>query len=241
MNGSMKTVPSPNADSASRAADSTASASSDSSRTTRMPLPPPPAAAFTSTGIVRPGRHRARCGVVDRRGRHTRFDRRLLRRHLVAEQGDLIGGRPDPDQPGVDHGPCERRVLGEEAVAGVDRVASGVERGLEHSVPTEVRLGRARPTERHGEVDRVDVQRVAVGLGVHADRLDAHLAGRRRDPHGDLAAVGDEQAADHQWRQIPYSRVPSTTLLWAAEIAIARTVRVSRGWMIPSSQTRPVA
>ena len=61
------------------------------------------------------------------------------------------------------------------------------------------------------------------------------------DPDRDLAAVGDQQAADHQCRQIPYSRVPSTTLLCAAEIANASTVRVSRGWMIPSSHTRPVA
>src|SRR4029453_13982896 len=95
--------------------------------------------------------------------------------------------------------------------------------------------------ERDGEVDAVDVQRVAIGLGVDADRVDAHLACGRRDPYRDLAAIRDEQPADHQWPQIPFSRVPPTTLLWAGEIAIASTVRVSRGWMIPSSQTRPVA
>ena len=49
----MNTRPSPNADCASRAADSTAPASSDSSRTIRIPRPPPPAAALTMTGIVR--------------------------------------------------------------------------------------------------------------------------------------------------------------------------------------------
>ena len=48
----MNTVPSPNADNASRDAAATASSSSSAPRTTRIPRPPPPAAAFTSAGYV---------------------------------------------------------------------------------------------------------------------------------------------------------------------------------------------
>ncbi len=48
----MNTVPSPNADAASRDAASTASASSSAWRTMRIPRPPPPAAALTSAGMA---------------------------------------------------------------------------------------------------------------------------------------------------------------------------------------------
>ena len=44
---------------------------------------------------------------------------------LVAERVDRRGRRPDPGQPGVDDGLGEVRVLGEEAVAGVDGVGAG--------------------------------------------------------------------------------------------------------------------
>jgi hypothetical protein len=44
---------------------------------------------------------------------------------LVAEVADRLRGRADPGQPGVDDGLGEVGVLGEEAVAGVDRVGAG--------------------------------------------------------------------------------------------------------------------
>ena len=47
---SMKTVPSPNADDASRRAEAMASASVPGSWTIRIPRPPPPEEALTSTG-----------------------------------------------------------------------------------------------------------------------------------------------------------------------------------------------
>ena len=38
---------------------------------------------------------------------------------------------------------------------------------------------------------------IAVGIGVHGHRLDAHLAGRLDDAAGDLAAVGDQDLVEH--------------------------------------------
>ena len=43
-----------------------------------------------------------------------------------------------------------------------------------------------------------DVRRTRVGVRVDGDRLDAELAARADDAHGDLAAVRDEDAADHR-------------------------------------------
>ena len=95
--------------------------------------------------------------------------------------------------------------------------------------------------ERHGDVDRVDVERVGVGVGVDAHGLDAEPVGGAGDADGDLAAVGDEEATDHQCLHTPYSVAPRDSLLWAADRAMPSTVRVSAGWMMPSSHTRPVA
>jgi hypothetical protein len=36
------------------------------------------------------------------------------------------------------------------------------------------------------------MQRIAIGVGIDGDRLDAHLAGGLDDPAGDLAAIGDQ-------------------------------------------------
>ena len=43
--------------------------------------------------------------------------------------------------------------------------------------------------------------RLGVGLAVGHDRLEAHAAAGAQDAHGDLAAVGDEDALDHQARR----------------------------------------
>jgi hypothetical protein len=151
------------------------------------------------------------------------------------------GVGPDPHQSGVDHRLRERRVLGEEAVAGVDRVGTGAQRRGDDRIAAQVRLRRRRATDRHGHVDRVDVERVAVGLGVHADGVDAEAVRRAGDPHGNLAAVGDQESGDaHQCLHTPYSVAPCTTLLCTADSAIPITVRESAGWMIPSSHSRPV-
>ena len=45
---------------------------------------------------------------------------------------------------------------------------------------------------------RVDVRRVRVGLRVDRDRRDAEPPQRADDPAGDLAAVGDEHAVEHE-------------------------------------------
>ncbi len=145
--------------------------------------------------------------VEDGGGGHPRLDGDPLRGNLVAEQRDLIGTGPHPDQPGLDDPPGEFGVLGEEAVAGVNGVTARCGRRCDDGVDVQVRLRRRGATEGDGEVDRVDVERAGVGLGVDADRVDAHPAGGAGDAAGDLAPVGDEEAANrcpvHQCRHTP--------------------------------------
>ena len=140
---SMKTVGSPNAPSASRMQVSTASRRSFGSSTRRMPRPPPPATAFTNSG------YGSSLGRLDQRVRvgarvdagQGRYAGRLGRRdrpRLVAGQRQHVAGRPDEGDAGVRARLGQRRVLAQEAVAGVDRVRPGPHRHRDDRVGVEV-------------------------------------------------------------------------------------------------------
>ena len=119
---------------------------------------------------------------------------------LVAEVLDGGRRRPDPDQPGVDHGLREVGVLGEEAVAGVHGVGAGLVGDVEDLVDVEVGVGRGRAAQRVGLVGEPDEERVAVGVGVHRDAADAGVLAGPDHPDRDLAAVGDEDLL--QWLDV---------------------------------------
>ncbi len=124
--------------------------------------------------------------------RHAAGLRQRPRPALVAEQLQALRRRPHEGQPGRGAGPRERRVLREEPVAGVHRVGAGVRRRRHDAL--DVQVGRRPlPIQRHRPVRRLHMQRGRVVLGKDCHALDAHLRGRPRDPHGDLAAIGDEQ------------------------------------------------
>ena len=85
----------------------------------------------------------------------------------------------------------------EEAVAGVDGVAAADDgrgyqrRGREVASPG---FGRA---DADGPVGEVDGERIAIGLAVGDDGLDAEGSAGADDPEGDLTAVGDKDAGEH--------------------------------------------
>ncbi len=113
--------------------------------------------------------------VGARRQRRAHRGGDVPRGHLVAERVDRGGRRADPGQPGVDHGTGEAGVLGQEAVAGVDRVGARVGGPLEDLLDGQVAVGRALPLQRVGLVGHRDVQRVEVGLRVDGDAGQARV------------------------------------------------------------------
>ena len=123
-------------------------------------------------------------------------DRELARADLVAHRGDRVGRGPDEVQAGILDGTCERGVLGQEAVARVYGIGGGATGGFDDARNVQIaRCGRVA-AERLGHVREGDVCRVAVGIGVDRDGLDAHLARRTHDATRDLRAVRDQQATD---------------------------------------------
>ncbi len=49
----------------------------------------------------------------------------------------------------------------------------------------------------HRLIGHLDMQRIAVGIGIDCDRLDAELLRGLDDPAGNFAPVGDEDFLDH--------------------------------------------
>ena len=137
--------------------------------------------------------------------RHARLLHEPPRLHLRAHGLDRVGRGADPDEPGPRDGPCEGGVLGQEAVAGVNRVRPRPLRRVEDPLLVEVALGRRAGPEEEGLVGLRDVERAPVGLRVHGDGTDPELAQRAEDADGDLATVGDEDFAEdgHDRRILP--------------------------------------
>ena len=110
---------------------------------------------------------------------------------------DGLGRRADERHAPLGDGLGEVGVLGEEAVAGVHRVGAAALDDIEDRLGVEVALGGGLPTEGVGLVGEADVQGVAVEVGVHGHRGDAHLLACTDDSDSDLAAVGDEDLVEH--------------------------------------------
>ena len=198
---STNTVPSPNAAAASRRALATASARASGS--SHDPHPPSAAAgrrlhqhrkADRCHRGRRVGRVAVEGDVVEHRHPGGAHDR--LGTDLGAHRGDRRRRWSDPHQPGVEHRLGEGGGLGEEAVAGVDRVGAGAPSGVDEQLGAQVGVGGRRPGQPHREVARAHVQRIGVGVAEHGDGRHAEAPAGAGDAAGDLAAVGDQQGAD---------------------------------------------
>ena len=69
--------------------------------------------------------------------------------------------------------------------------------GGDDLVDHQVALRRRRRADRDGLIRHLDVQRVAVGLGIDRDGLDPHPPGGLDDATGDFAAIGNEDPLEH--------------------------------------------
>ena len=78
----------------------------------------------------------------------------------------------------------------------MDRVGARLPRGFQDPGDRQVGVGDGAGAESHRPVGAPHVQGIDVVRRVDGDGLDAHLARRPEDPHGDLAPVRDEERPD---------------------------------------------
>src|SRR4051812_48407683 len=145
-----------------------------------------------------------------RRARHDRDAgvlHELARLGLGAHRLDCARRRADEGDPLLLEAAREGGVLGEEAVAGVNGLRAGLLDHLDQLVDVQIRLRRGPGAEQEGLGGALDVLRLAVGLRVHRDGLDAQLVERPDDANGDLTAVGDQHPCKHQRRAMLSARL----------------------------------
>ena len=89
------------------------------------------------------------------------------------------------------------RALGEEPVAGMNRVGAGDLGGADDRRHVQVRIAARRRTDAHGIVGKPHVQAVLVGLRIDRDGLNAQFAAGADHAQRDLAAVRDQDLFEH--------------------------------------------
>ena len=116
---------------------------------------------------------------------------------LGAHRLDRRRGGTDEHQARLVERPGEVRVLGEEAIARVDRLRPRLLRDLDDPLDIQVALGRRRRPQQVRLIGEANGRSLAVGLRVDADGPDAHLAQRAHDANRDLAAIRDQDLLEH--------------------------------------------
>ena len=157
-----------------------------------------------------PGSGAGRPGVGQGLGT-ARHDRYSGRRHqapaldLRPHGRDRLRGRADEDHSALLAAASEAGVLGQETVAGMDRVGADVRGQVDDLPGQQIALHGRRRTDAVGLVGHLGRQAVPIRLGVDGDGDDAALAQRPDDAHRDLAAVRDQhllQPVRHARRRI---------------------------------------
>ena len=116
---------------------------------------------------------------------------------LVAEHAHGRGLGADEDDAGARAGLGELRALGQEAIAGVDGIGPGLHCSGDDFVDIEICLQRALAfADQVGLVGLGAVEREAIFLRVDRDRGNAELGGGAHHADGNLAAIGNQQAAE---------------------------------------------
>ncbi len=182
--------------------------------------------------------------VVAQVARHhgdTGFCHERLGAILQSHRTDGAGGRADEDDPGSGAGFREFCVLGEEAIAGMDRFGAGLLGGGKNGVGAQIGLADGCGTDMHGFVRHRHMQRIGIGVGIDGDGAQAHAACGADNAAGDLTAISDQKRSEHCHILNTPNFVSPIGAFRHALSASDRTRRVSLGAMMPSSHSLAVA
>ena len=154
-------------------------------------------------GVGRAGR-----GLIPGHHRHARGPHEIPGGGLAAHGADRVRARADEDEAGPCHRFGENGVLGQKAVARVDRLDVGLAGGQHDRVDVEIRIAGGRRPDVVGGVGQAHVQRICVGIGVDRDRADALCLARPNHAAGDLTSIGDQDTGKHALARSKYIGPP---------------------------------
>ena len=157
--------------------------------------------------------------------RHFEFLSQSASTGLVPEEFERRGAGADENEALALAAARERRVLAEEPVSGVNRVATRPARQCNDLF--RVQIG-ARPlaVQRLRRVGAAHVQGTAVVLGIDGHGLDAAIRGRGRNPDCDLAAIGYEQLPHLAFSSGSLGLVPITPSRSSSSISASSRPRI---------------
>jgi hypothetical protein len=112
-------------------------------------------------------------------------------RRLVAHHPDRFGGRPDEDKARSGDGFGEARILGQKAIARMDRAGAGLARGSNDRINVQIALAGGRRSDMDRFVGKMHRQAIFVRIAEHSDGPQIEFLCGADDPYGDLAAIGD--------------------------------------------------
>jgi hypothetical protein len=138
-----------------------------------------------------------RGAVIAGHQRHAGLFHQRLCGALRSHRLDRASRRTDEHHPGLPASLRKLRVLGQEAVTGMDRLRAAFPPGLEDAVRAQIRFARMRRSDQVGLVAACHVQRVCVRLRINGDSAYAEPFRGARDTAGDLASVGYENFLKH--------------------------------------------
>ncbi len=128
---------------------------------------------------------------------------------FVAEEFHGFGRWADEFELAIPADAGEVRVLGEEAVAGVNGVGVHDFGGGDDARDVEVALVGGARADADGGVGEVEVGRAAVGLRIDAADFDAEVSAGADDPQRDLTTVGDKDSLHRNTPSPPHARPPA--------------------------------
>mmetsp|Transcript_23272 Transcript_23272/g.40173 ORF Transcript_23272/g.40173 Transcript_23272/m.40173 type:complete len:588 (-) Transcript_23272:1110-2873(-) len=144
-------------------------------------------------GLVERGNATIRSGYAG----HAERLHRVFGGDLVAHDADMFGGRPDKGQPVIFDDLHKLRVLGQEAIAGVNGLRPGDFAGGDDGRKAQIGLRGGRRADADTFVGHAHMHGVGVRSGMHRHRGDAHFARGPDDPQRNLAPVGDQDFFEH--------------------------------------------
>ena len=126
----------------------------------------------------------------------------LFRFDLVAHRRDRFGSGPDKHNTGLGERARERHVLRQKPVPRMNRLGAARAAGFDDPVDPQIAFGRRRRSDPDRFVGHAHVKRLGVGIRIDRDRGDPHPPRGADDAAGDLAAIGDQDFAEHEpWRR----------------------------------------
>ena len=168
-----------------------------------MPRPPPPADALTSTGkpiscadAHRFGFFRDQAGGAGH-DRHLGFAGQLAGRVLVAEARHGLGRGTDEVDLATAADFVEVRVLGQKAVAGMNRLHVADFGGADHAIDLAVAVGALGRPDAIGLVGQLEIGGASIGFAEDGHGFHTQLAASADDAQRNLTAIGDQDSFVH--------------------------------------------